>query len=89
MFQSKRYTQTTVDETALREELFFEYFGPLEHWCDQNCQGPYYLWSDHHGIYRVFTNSVDDMLWNLTFDSEMPTIRDIEQLVEKNLVLYS
>mgnify|MGYP006288440559 CR=1 FL=1 len=87
LFQSKRYSQlsTIVDSVALKEELFFEYFGPLEHWCDENCQGQYYLWSDEHGIYRLFTNSVDDMLWNLTFEDQMPTMREIYQLVEKKI----
>jgi hypothetical protein len=64
---------------VIKEYLFFAYFGPLEAWCDANCQGKYLLWPTDHGIYRHFDNPVDAMLWNLTWDKPMPTIKELEQ----------
>ena len=63
----------------IREYLFFAYFGPLESWCDRNCQSKFLLWPTEHGIYRYFADPVDVMLWNLTWDKPMPTIKELEQ----------
>ncbi len=64
---------------VIKEYLFFAYFGPLEGWCEQNCQDRYFLWSTDHGIYRYFDNPIDNMLWNLTWDKPMPTLKELEQ----------
>lgn len=66
---------------VVKEYLFFAYFGPLEYWCERNCQGRFFLWSAEHGIYRYFDNPLDNMLWNLTWDKPMPTIKELEQAV--------
>lgn len=65
---------------VIKEYLFFAYFGPLEAWCESNCQGKFLLWPTEHGIYRHFDNPVDVMLWNLTWDKPMPTIKELEQI---------
>ena len=64
---------------VVKEHLFFSYFGPLEAWCERNCQGKFLLWSTEHGIYRYFDNPVDNLLWNLTWDTPMPTIKELER----------
>lgn len=63
---------------VIREHLFFAYFGPLEAWCDSNCQSQYYLWSDDRAIYRQFTDPADDLLWKMVWESYMPTMKEIE-----------
>lgn len=63
--------------TVIRESLFYEYFGPLEAWCDDNCQGSYYLWSDDRGIYCVITDPVDLLLWQMIWNNTMPSIKDL------------
>lgn len=86
--QSKSNIRLTIwqkaNPTAVKEHLFFEYFGPLEHWCDTNCNGHYYLWSDSMGVYRAFIDPMDIMLWNLTFENGMPTMREIYQMTDNN-----
>lgn len=84
--QSRSHIRLTIraksDPIAVKEHLFFEYFGPLEHWCDTNCNGHYYLWSDSLGVYRAFIDPMDVMLWNLTFEGGMPTMREIYQMTD-------
>lgn len=84
-YQSKttKNLKNTLPMTV-RVQLFFEYFGPLEHWCDTNCTGRYYLWSDERGVFRAFIDPIDVVLWNLTFDGPMPTMKEIYHLVEIN-----
>lgn len=65
---------------VVKEYLFFAYFGPLEAWCETNCQGKFLLWPTEHGIYRHFDNPIDNMLWNLTWDKPMPTIKELEKV---------
>lgn len=62
------------------ETLFFTYFGPLEAWCEANCVGEFYLWSDDRGVHRVFTDPTDRLLWSLTFNGPMPSMRELESL---------
>jgi hypothetical protein len=64
---------------AIKEYLFFAYFGPLEAWCERNCQSKFLLWSTEHGIYRYFDDPIDNLLWNLTWDKPMPTVKELEQ----------
>lgn len=64
---------------AIKEYLFFAYFGPLEAWCEHNCQSKFLLWPTDHGIYRYFDDPIDNLLWNLTWDKPMPTIKELEQ----------
>lgn len=73
----KRWAHCT---NVVREHLFFAYFGPLESWCDKNCQGPYYLWSDSRGIHRQFVDPIDAVLWTLTWSKPMPDLADIEKI---------
>lgn len=72
------------ETSVVKEQLFFEYFGPIEHWCDENCTSEYYLWTDRLGVYKAFTSEVDRVLWNLTFQDKMPTLKEVEQLVQNN-----
>ena len=65
---------------VVKEYLFFAYFGPLEAWCEANCQDRFFLWPTEHGIYRHFDNPIDVMLWNLTWDKPMPTLKELEQI---------
>ena len=62
---------------VVRETLFFGYFAPLEAWCDHNCQGPYYLWSDKVGIYLQLSDPMDDMLFKLTYGLDMPNLSEV------------
>jgi hypothetical protein len=64
---------------VIKEYLFFAYFGPLEAWCERNCQSKFLLWSTEHGIYRYFDDPIDNLLWNLTWDKPMPTVKELEQ----------
>lgn len=86
--QSRSHIRLTVwkksNPIVIREHLFFEYFGPLEHWCDTNCNGHYYLWGDEMGVYRSFLDPMDIMLWNLTFEGGMPTMKEIYQLTDNH-----
>jgi hypothetical protein len=66
--------------TVVKECLFFAYFGPLEAWCENNCTGQFYLWSDETGIYRQFTNPLDRMLWSMTWDAAMPRLEELKDL---------
>jgi hypothetical protein len=66
---------------AVKEHLFFAYFGPLEAWCERNCQGPFYLWTTETGICLHITDPVDMVVWKMTWDGEMPTLAEIEKLV--------
>lgn len=68
------------DPLVAAETLFFTYFGPLEAWCEANCVGRFYLWSDDRGVNRVFTDPTDALLWNLTFNGAMPSMRELESL---------
>lgn len=68
------------DPMVVAETLFFAYFGPLEAWCEANCVGTFYLWSDDRGVHRVFTDPTDRLLWSLTFDGSMPSMRELESL---------
>jgi len=61
---------------VVRETLFFEYFGPLEHWCDTNCHSGYYLFSDVNGIHLRFTDAMDETIFRLRFDGHMPRLDD-------------
>lgn len=67
---------------VIREHFFFAYFGPLESWCDHNCYGPYYLWTDERGVYRQFTEPMDDILWRMSWISTMPTLAEIDSLTK-------
>lgn len=69
------------DSVVVKEILFFEYFSPLEHWCNTNCQGSYYLWTDRIGVYRVFTDSRDEVLFKLLFSGAMPTMDQIYEII--------
>lgn len=86
--QSKSHASLSIWKKArpiaVKEHLFFEYFAPLEYWCDSNCIGHYYLWSDSMGVYRAFLDPMDIMLWNLTFEKGMPSMQEINRLVEIN-----
>lgn len=73
------------DKFVAKEQIFFDYFGPLEHWCDANCVSDYYLWSDSFGIFLQFTNETDRVLWKLTFHGPMPTYQEIDELVKNNI----
>ena len=74
------------DTLAIRETIFYEYFAPFEHWCDNNCQGGYYLWADNVGICRVFTDPRDEILYRMIFSRSMSTMDEIYQIVEQNNV---
>lgn len=65
---------------VVAETLFFTYFGPLEAWCEANCVGRFYLWSDDRGVHRVFTDPTDRLLWSLTFNGPMPSMQELESL---------
>lgn len=69
------------DSLVVKESLFFEYFGPFESWCDNNCQGGYYLWTDRIGIYRVFNDPKDEVLYRLVFSKNMPTMDEIYDII--------
>lgn len=68
------------NERAVIEFLFFAYLGPLEAWCEKHCAGTFYLWADDRGVNRVFTDPTDHMLWSLTFDGPMPSMRELGSL---------
>lgn len=70
----------SASNRASKEYLFFTYFGPLEAWCEANCVGTFYLWTDSDGVNRVFTDPTDVLLWNLTFNGSMPSMRELNQL---------
>lgn len=72
--------QWSYNQNVVQEHLFFAYFGPLEAWCEQNCQYPFYLWTDDYGIHRYFTNPIDNVLWNLTWENPMPSMTEIEKI---------
>lgn len=69
------------DSLAAKETLFFEYFAPFESWCDNNCQGGYYLWTDKIGVCRVFTDNRDEFLYRLVFSKNMPTMNEIYDII--------
>ena len=74
------------DTLVIKETIFYEYFAPFEYWCDQNCIGDYYLWSDNIGIHRVFVDQRDEILYRMIFSRSMPTMDEIYQIVEQNNV---
>lgn len=74
------------DSIVVKETLFYEYFGPFEHWCDTYCQSDYYLWCDKVSINRVFTDPRDEMYYRLIFSGSMPTMNEIyETIVDRAL----
>ena len=57
---------------AVKEYLFFAYFGPLEHWCEHNFSSKFMLWHDDNAVYCVPLTDQDQMLWMLVWDNKMP-----------------
>ena len=68
-----------MGDIAIREVLFFGYFGPLEAWCESNCQGGYFLWSDDSGVYLILMDEMDEVTWKLTWDGSMPSFDNVNQ----------
>ena len=65
---------------AVKEYLFFAYFGPLEYWCEHNFSNKFMLWHDNDGVYCMPLTDQDQMLWMLTWDNKMPDYDAMQQL---------
>lgn len=63
---------------AVKEYLFFAYFGPLEHWCEKNFEHRFMAWHDDNGVYCMPLTDQDQMLWMLTWNGTMPPFNDIQ-----------
>lgn len=61
-----------------KESLFFGYFAPLEHWCEQNLVGEYALWSDPDRVYLLLLHEHDIVHWALRWGFELPHARDFK-----------
>jgi len=62
---------------AVKEFLFFAYFGPLEAWCEHNFAGPFMLWSDENSIHCMLFATQDRVLWQLTWGDTMPRYKEM------------
>lgn len=65
---------------AVKEYLFFAYFGPLEHWCEHNFSNRFMLWHDDNGIYCMPQCDQDQMLWMLSWDNKMPSYDEMQNI---------
>ncbi len=65
---------------AVKEYLFFAYFGPLEYWCEKNFADKFMLWHDEGGIHCMPLTDQDQMLWMLTWNNEMPDYDAMQHL---------
>lgn len=65
---------------VVEEYLFFAYVGPLEAWCERNCTGPWYLWSDEGGVHLLLDDTADRMLWSIAWDGHMPDLDELGRL---------
>lgn len=63
---------------AVKEYLFFAYFGPLEHWCEHNFTSKFMLWHDDNGVYCMPLSDQDQMLWMLTWNNTMPDFLEVQ-----------
>jgi len=65
---------------AVKEWLFFAYFGPLEYWCEHNFTDRFMLWHDNNGVYCMPLTDQDTMLWMLSWNGAMPSFDDMQTL---------
>jgi hypothetical protein len=68
------WRQSTLSTSAL-DKLFFEYFGPLEHWCEHNLSGNFALWFDRKSIYLLLIHEHDHLYFKLMFNGQMPDLK--------------
>jgi hypothetical protein len=73
-----RIQANNKNQLAIREALFFGYFGPLESWCERNLSQPFYLWSDDHAVSIIIPGEQDRILWMLTWNDGLPTPRELD-----------
>jgi hypothetical protein len=74
-----------AEPMAKREVLFFSYFGPLEHWCERHLSGVWYLWADDDGINIIVNDENDLIIWNLTWDEDMPKPSEIDSVIKASM----
>ena len=62
---------------SAKESYFFEYFGPLEAWCEKYFVGDFALWSDDTQIYLLITNEYDQTYFALKWGGKLPKFNDL------------
>lgn len=60
-----------------KERLFFCYFAPLEHWCEQHLSHNFALWHDQSQVYLFLFHEADQLYFNLRWNGDLPKARDL------------
>jgi len=74
----KSWAEIDPSESHL-EVLFFSYIGPLESWCQRHTT-EFFLTSDKQGVMLILPQNVDQLVFNIKYGGELPTLRNLEQL---------
>lgn len=60
-----------LEPMAIKEDLFYEYFGPWEDWLETNCKGKFGLTYNGDIIIFYIELEEDKLLFNLTFSDNI------------------
>lgn len=71
--QKVNWDVNRLSKTGL-ERLFFDYFGPLEAWCEHYLTGDFALWTDDQNVYLLLTHEYDQTYFGLKWGGKLPNI---------------